>query len=418
MCRQKFIGAFAPLGMAEMTSRPKALMATIQHWDSPFRVGSHHIARLLLDDGWEVGFIPAPVTPMHHLLPRSADLSVRFANSRQGGGRAWDGALWHYVPHALLAPDNRALLSHPWLLDNWWRLSVPDLLAKVRAQGFGAVDLLYLDTPYQPFWLGSVAHRRSIYRMTDYTGGFPGARPSVVAAEQRLCRGVDRVAVTASTLLDEVRALGATEVVHWPNGIRFDQFGGPPMDKPPEYVGLQSPIAVYVGAMESWLDWDTLQEAIERLPQIHFVLIGPSERARGRLPMRPNLMLLGPRAHEELVPYLQHAHIGLIPFDTTRHDPLIRHVHPLKLYEYLACGLTVIASAWLELERLGGPAWLYHDREECIRLLERALTTPADADEGRAWARRADWKIRSREFLLWAKAGSGDFRGTGKGGAR
>jgi glycosyltransferase involved in cell wall biosynthesis len=80
------------------------------------------------------------------------------------------------------------------------------------------------------------------------------------------------------------------------------------------------------------------------------VLIGdgperPGAEARVRAAGLDNVTLLGARPHDEIPGYLAAAHIGVAPFDIDAHAPLSLTFYwsPLKVFEYMAAGLPVVA---------------------------------------------------------------------------
>jgi glycosyltransferase involved in cell wall biosynthesis len=318
-------------------------------------------------------------------------VAERLALHRAGGRR--EGGVWAYVPQALVVPMNRPLLRSAWVHRRWTALSLPDAARAVRRAGFAEVDLVYFDGASQIGWLDAVRARRSVFRLAD-NNSTVAERPAAAAMlERELARCVDAVCYTAHTLESHAAALGARRAFHLPNGVDYGRFATPAVE-PPEYAALPRPRAVYVGALESWFDFDLLDAAAARFPSVTFVVIGPDHLARARLTRRPNLRLLGPRPHAALPGYLQHADVGLIPFDPAANPSLVHGINPLKLYEYLASGLPVVATAWDELRRLGSPAHLSDDRDGFLAGLERALAAPRDVAALRRYAAGMDWSGR------------------------
>jgi glycosyltransferase involved in cell wall biosynthesis len=236
-------------------------------------------------------------------------------------------------------------------------------------------------------------------RITDRNAGFRGSAPALATLERELVSSADLVVYAAEELEPEVRALGARRGAHLPNGVDYEHFARGSRTRPREYDVIPSPIAVYVGAMDRWFDFATIDAAAAALPDVSFVLIGPDRMARSTLRGRPNVHILGPRPFDVLPAYLHAADVGLIPFDVVGHPDLVHAVHPLKLYEYLACGLPVVATRWDEIARLGSPALLCRDREEFIAGIRRTLEGGHDAEAGRAFARAADWRGRVEQLL-------------------
>jgi glycosyltransferase involved in cell wall biosynthesis len=84
-------------------------------------------------------------------------------------------------------------------------------------------------------------------------------------------------------------------------------------------------------------------------PDIEFIIIGggPDCATIAASPLR-NLRLLGPRPYAMLPAYLQHAHAGILPLND---HPANAGRSPMKLYEYAAAGLPVLATRTPELVR-------------------------------------------------------------------
>src|SRR5579864_3792432 len=109
--------------------RKRALMACSNDWESPFQVGSHHLARGLVRAGYDVAFISDPISPWHLCRGWTADLRRRLAIYRAGGRRALDGHVWAYVPAAFLTPHNKPLLRSQAVLRSWQRWTWPNVAA-------------------------------------------------------------------------------------------------------------------------------------------------------------------------------------------------------------------------------------------------------------------------------------------------
>ena len=92
---------------------------------------------------------------------------------------------------------------------------------------------------------------------------------------------------------------------------------------------------------------------------------------------------------------MSHAHVGIIPFSDT---PVARPVNPLKLYEYCACGLPVVAKRLPEMARMESPAILADSAEDFARTvsltLDRTSDGSFDREALRAYARANTWENR------------------------
>ena len=377
----------------------RVLMATGNQWHSPFQVGSHHLARGFVQAGWDVGCVSEPISPWHLLGGNSTELKERYRIYKDGGLREYEGRLWAYVPGALFTPHNKPFLDRKVIAEGWAQLSRPNLIDVLKREGFGDVDVLYCDSVVHQGWLKHIHSKRSVYRIADSLTGFSKTTPAALERERALARSVDLVVYAARSLEGYVKALQPKSMAYLPNAVNYAHFNGGPYPVPPEYAAIARPIAIYVGAMDVWFDYRLMDEVAARLPHISFVLVGPDDLARQRLRARPNIYLLGRRAYCDLPAYLHHADVGLIPFDVVDHAELVRSIHPLKLYEYFACGLPTVAVEWEELTYLKSPAQLCRGTEDFVLAIERAVSTPPEKVALQSYAASHDWSARVSSLL-------------------
>jgi hypothetical protein len=173
--------------------------------------------------------------------------------------------------------------------------------------------------------------------------------------------------------------------------VNFDHFSRKTDQQPCEYDAIPKPIAIYIGAMDVWFDWELMNFSVAHLPGVSFVLVGPDDRARKMLKPAKNLFILGARPYGQLPGYVQHAAVGLIPFDVANHRDLVSSIHPLKLYEYLASGVPVVAVEWEELHNLRSPAALTKGRDHFLTAIQEAISRPPEQSVLQSYASGKDW---------------------------
>lgn len=378
-----------------LATRPKALWVNGNYWDAPIRIGAHYYARCLAEAGWDVAFVSDPISPLHLVHLPSRDrwrMTVdRYRTWRAGGRQDLDGRLFYYSPMTLLPTGNFPIFRSRWMLNHWHQFTIPDVRRLLKHKGFGRVDLLMIDSVAQGFWIDAVAPRRIVLRIADLLAGFAAATPALLEREATLIRRVDHVIYTAVNLAPGIAAAGAKAMTHVPNGALVEHFIQGSNAVPPEYARIPSPRIVYAGALQEWFDQELVAALAQALPQASVVIIGPQTMPLPRLKGISNIHLLGARPFRDLPMYLKNVDVGIIPFIP---GPLIHSVNPIKLYEYLACGLPVVATAWKELQSLQSPAVLCSDAAGFMDAVRQVLSNPGDPAPRQAYARQADWRHR------------------------
>lgn len=163
-------------------------------------------------------------------------------------------------------------------------------------------------------------------------------------------------------------------------------------------------IAVFAGAFRRWHGAPAFVDAVGRLRaegrhDVMAVLAGDGpELGRARAAARgiAGILFTGALPHTQMPALLAAADIGVAPFDEAAHPPLALDFYwsPLKIFEYMASGLPVVAPDIPRLRQLITPereGVLYDGRD--ADALARTLARLADAGELR---RRMGTAARAR----------------------
>src|SRR5262249_54854583 len=92
--------------------------------------------------------------------------------------------------------------------------------------------------------------------------------------------------------------------------------------------------------------------------------------------------------------------------DTARAPGTVDCLNPLKMYQYLACGLPVVSSEWTAIRKLNGPVRLCGTAAEFCTALQRAVAVPGDREAYRRYAAAVDWSHRATTLLLALQEGA------------
>lgn len=264
--------------------------------------------------------------------------------------------------------------------------------------------ILWSYVPQAEALLDALAPELVVYHCVDDIASQPGIdAQSFAAAERRFAATADLVLASAPALAERMRTLCAN-VLYAPNVADTHMFAQAlqpgPLD--PALAALPEPRIVFTGAIVTTkLDIQLIVQLARARPSWSFALVGPvgpgdPHADVSALEREPNVHLLGPRSYEQLPDVLRGAHAGLIPY---ARNPLTQAIFPMKVYEYMAAGLPVVATPLPALEGVEGVATAT-GTDEIARLLDQALA--GDNPQRRAGrsrlAARHSWDERLRDI--------------------
>ena len=339
-----------------------------------------------------------------------------------GWGDLWRPALRQVQEHLHVyrSPLYAPLSGRPPLSNVTAGLRQLSLRGALRHLGF-AGPILWLTRPDQDDVIGLLGERLLVYQVVDEYSAYADLDPvragHIRAREQALLRRADVVLVTSRALLESKGpANPQTHLV--PNAVDFEAFQRvlrEDQSPPPEFGPFPRPIIGYVGAINDKIDLGLLAQVARHYPRSTLVLVGPvsvrTAAAREELAVLQshlNVHFLG-RVEVAAVPrYMAHCDVALLPY---RRNEWTRNISSLKLLEYLALGLPVVAVDLPMVEGLGEVVYTAANPEAFVDGVARALAEEAPALRARRQALAAgetwEHRVAQIESILEAALAAG-----------
>jgi glycosyltransferase involved in cell wall biosynthesis len=273
-------------------------------------------------------------------------------------GVAGSGAHWHSMRPALGVRQLRFLRSPA--VRKVARSLRPDVVME-RYYNFGGEGLSASAAVNAPYVLEVNAP------VVDYPGSPKRTLDKLLVVEP-MRRWRDRQCAAAALLVTPSSSIVPTWVprerileVEWgADTVRFHPgaTGAPAFTKNPGEV-----VAIFAGAFRRWHGAIHVVEAVRRLRergsvQVKAVMIGEGPELTNvrRAAAGLGVTFSGAVPHDEMPASLAAADIGVAPFDVDAHAPLAIDFYwsPLKVFEYMASGLPVIAPDVARLRQIVG----------------------------------------------------------------
>jgi glycosyltransferase involved in cell wall biosynthesis len=271
-----------------------------------------------------------------------------------------------------------------WINAPYWQQLLPEILDKAKAR------------------LGN-DNVTVIYDVLDDFVGFSDLAPFADRLEDmhnKLLRDCDIITYTARRMESHSLAQHTHKAIYLPNACDPQAWN---LRKRKE----NKPIVGYFGVIAEWFDLPTLS-TIASNNQIHVEIVGPINRQIHRLVnSMPNVTYLGTKHHSELPHIATRWSCAIIPFKKTN---LTDSTDPVKLYEFMAAGLPIVATDLDEIRNLSNTMSI--DAKPILvkqgqqRMFSRSVkhVIKEDSEEKRQarknWAAEHSWEARANTIAM------------------
>lgn len=310
--------------------------------------------------------------------------------------------------HVVFVSDQYRFDDFPGLLSVEARLdavSLPFLLRYPHALRGARHTTVFKSLPLQMELLDAIAYDTLVYDYIDDLSVIPCRTPELERLHRQLMARADLTVCTAQALYDDALPY-AKRAMLAPNACDYALFHQTSSLTPEPALARRVEgyecVLGYYGCLEAWrLDYQLILRVARERPTWCFVLIGQcfdgSDQCL-RSAGLDNIVLWPAQPHQMLPHCIASFHIQLIPLELNQ---ITQATSPIKLFEYMAAGKPILASAMPECLRYRCVA-VYHTAEEFIETAEKLRELPPDSEYFQHMAREAKentWEKRVDEIL-------------------
>jgi GT2 family glycosyltransferase/glycosyltransferase involved in cell wall biosynthesis len=246
----------------------------------------------------------------------------------------------------------------------------------------------------------SMRKRTLAYNRSDLHSAFSEANQTAIRTlEHCLLSNADHVLYASRALQKAERHLVGGRGHFLDHGVDIEHFRRRQQHElPADLVAIPRPRVGFFGSLDDLVDFDLLERVAAELPDVSLVLIGHATCSMDRFHKYPNVFLLGFRPYELIPAYGSGFDVALMPWVNS---DWIRYANPIKLKEYLALGLPVVTTHFLEASGWREVISVAADHAEFVKLIRdsvggRGPGTPAIRRQS---VLTASWKSRAAELM-------------------
>jgi glycosyltransferase involved in cell wall biosynthesis len=235
--------------------------------------------------------------------------------------------------------------------------------------------ILWYDNPIYANFIGKLGERLVVF---DHSDNYL-EHPYYFNIRKEIWKGLNRTLKYADIIFTASQD-GRTKLsqfhnrVYWiPNAVDTDIFNPDHIRVSEDLINIPSPIAGYVGVIQSRVDIELLEYCAKKLPHVNFVLIGKvyNRAFLSHLISLPNIYLFEERHSSEIPSYIAGFDVCLIPHKV---DDFTRFMDPLKLYEYLAMGKPIVSTPIAGVDRFSDYIYIENSKETFCNSIKDAIS--------------------------------------------
>lgn len=299
-----------------------------------------------------------------------------------------------FTPISLPLPNTRIAQA----LNRW--LVITGVRRAARSWGLQTPQF-WTFVPNVVDFVGHFGESKVIYYCIDEWTSFTHLNPDYIRKkESELIAKSDTVFVSSENLLRVKRLLNPrTHLI--PHGVNHSLFARA-LDKTcnmaAELCNLRRPVIGCLGNLFEYFDQEFVAEVARLRPNWSLVIVGKIMTNANRLQEQPNIHLMKAVPYERLPEFCRGLDAGFVAYKPEH--PFSQNANPLKLREYLAAGLPVVALDIPAAHALGVMVSLVHTPLEFVSAVEQLLFSDS-ADKRRARSARMkseSWTARVAEI--------------------
>ena len=163
---------------------------------------------------------------------------------------------------------------------------------------------------------------------------------------------------------------------------------------------LNEKIVMYIGSIDTRLDYKLLQNVISDLPDLKFIFIGNVKRQVvnifNKIRSYKNVNYLSSINYSDIGKYLNYADVCIIPFQK---NELSQYILPNKLFEYSLMKKPIIMTDFnRDLKNLNENFLIASSHFEFSKLIIDQIKNPQKLEELKLFAKNYEWSKISSEF--------------------